>query len=102
MLNVYLKKYICQFKFMQEAKYSYKYNDYTLSPVGCVCVRECVVHAYMHTWMSARVLKRERAFFFGQVGITCTMCVSVCVCVLVFCIESAVCSRTGDLVPSAQ
>lgn len=57
--------------------------------------------------MCAEKIEPGIFFFFGQVCIT--QCVyagvlglCVCVCVLVFCIESAVCSKTGDLVPSAQ
>lgn len=61
----------------------------------------CQVRAYMHSWMSACVLKRESALFFcpcWHYSYLARVCVcvhaSICVC-WCFCIESAVCSRTG-------
>lgn len=62
--------------------------------IWCIYVR---MHGHLYV-----CFKRERASFFLAKLALLVPCVSVCMCVLVFCIESAVCSRTRDLVPSAQ
>lgn len=62
-------------------------------------LRVCGASIYAYMDGCTCIKKRESFFFLAKLAL---LVPCVLVCVLVYCIESAVCSRTGDLVPSAR